>query len=68
MIEAMKSWCARERESLLRGLDLMERGVMRTGEQRDNGVLDDTAADTMADYRRKIAEIEELQRQMEEED
>lgn len=60
LIENFRAWCLSQRETLIRGLEMMETGVMRTGEKREGGPMRDTTPETIASHRRQLKELDEL--------
>ncbi|GEP09788.1 hypothetical protein [Methylobacterium gnaphalii] len=66
LVKNLKSWCEDQRQIMARSVEMMEQGILRTGERRDNGELKDTTQQSLADNRRSIAELDDLLRQIDE--
>ena len=60
MLDNLLAWCRTERASLQQQLNMMERGIKTTGERLAGAPAHDTTADSIADARRKIAEIDDI--------
>jgi hypothetical protein len=60
MMDNLLAWCQRERASLQRQLELMEAGIMRTGEHRAGSPPRDTTTESIDRVRRSIAELDEI--------
>jgi hypothetical protein len=53
-------WCNKERATLRRSLEMMESGVMHTGEARAGQPQRDTTAESIARAKQSIAELDAL--------
>jgi hypothetical protein len=60
IVERFTTWCTNERVKLRQQLEQMESGAITTGEKLLGSPPRDTTAQTIADVRRKIAELDSL--------
>lgn len=47
-----------------RGIDLMERGMITTGERASNGAMEDTTPQSIERYKNEIQQLEEALREI----
>lgn len=59
LLQDFINWCNAERDSLLRGNQLMQNGTLRFHRGTD-GVIQDVTAAEIKDNNRKIAELDDL--------
>lgn len=59
-VRNLVDWCTDQRKGLLQGIALMEAGTFHTREQSGGGEMIDTTDATLADYRRKVEELDDL--------
>jgi hypothetical protein len=59
-LDDLLDWCRQEQARLERDLDLMERGILTTGEQQSGSPQRDTTAESMDHIRRSLAQVKRI--------
>jgi hypothetical protein len=60
MMDNLLAWCRTERVNLQRQLELMESGIMRTGEYRAGSPPRDTTTESIDRVRHSIIELDQI--------
>ena len=60
LMDGVLAWCLLERTHLQQQLDLLRRGIMRTGERRSGSPERDTTAESIERVRNSLAELDEI--------